>query len=183
MKSSGINAQQQKIYLLSGILMFILGGALMFVIDPHLKKIGLFGMVDLEFAGGVSGFTHVVREMGPEGLQFLLQWFWVDYLYPIAYGLFFYLGLKKYLPALTASKTVRTGLAAIPIATAVLDWCENTIEILLIRHNLAWTSYTLTLHTTVVYAKWIFALVMILLWVVAGFVYVKKNKDREVKEN
>ncbi len=176
MNDHGLTPKEQSLYLYAGIAMVILGGILMFIIDPQLKQLGQFGVLDLEFSDNHSEFTRVMAGWGAEGRSHFLRWLWLDYLYPMAYAMFFYLGLKKYLPALLNNKTVIQWLAGIPLLAGFLDWVENSMEILLVLNMENITKTQLFIHSAAVYSKWTLAVAMILLWAVAGSFYRKKSK-------
>lgn len=103
---------------------------------PALKEVSSSAMIDMSFYVG-ERFQRIISDYGVEGLKLYQQMHHLDMIFPLVYGLFFYLIIKrKY-----------TVLKWIPLFAMTGDYLENMmIQLLLSSYsvNLTYVSYFFT---------------------------------------
>jgi len=148
------------------IVMLVCGFILMALVDPALiRKTGL-GIIDLEFAKSPAKLFFVLKQWGAEGRSFMLHWFWLDYIFPAAYGTFLFLALRRTIEHGFPEASRLKLLSWLPLLAALMDWAENSAEIYLML-NLQSVHSLFALHRFFVYTKW--GAVGLSLFLLAGF--------------
>lgn len=89
------------------------------------------GAFDSRYGGySVAEARDLLRALGPAGRAFYERAFWrFDMVFPVAYGLFFFLAFRWFVAAgafgATFPDAARAALLALPIVTALFDYAEN----------------------------------------------------------
>ncbi len=87
-------------------------------------------LIPLQLSFNPQAGQAILSAWGDSNRQILLQWFWVDYCFPVSYGLFLF-GLLNRLWRVLGEKRPRwfLMLLSLPLAAAACDFIENSLHI------------------------------------------------------
>jgi hypothetical protein len=117
------------ILLISAILMVGTGCFMYYMQLPKVSKY----LLELQFSFKVTRALKIVAIWGSDGIDSYLQNIWLDFIYPLTYGLFFagflaFLALRK---GAVLTKT-HAFLCSLPILAIPFDYAENSLHIIML---------------------------------------------------
>jgi len=122
------------ILLLSGVLaaLCILAFA---VLDAVAKPATFTGPVSLQLAFSAGSFRSVLSQWGPAGIDYYRMTMWVDYIFPVAYGVFLSSGIALLSARVGHRGTVFPSLFVCPLVAGSLDLLENTLHLVILADS------------------------------------------------
>jgi hypothetical protein len=136
-------------------LTLIMFSIVMFWVNPAIDGGNGVSIIRLQLAFDKEAGQRILNSWTVSGLSHFNQWIFTDYLYAFAYATFFasllsWLVLKK---GVEGVGVYRFSVYLAFIA-GLLDWTENTIELLFINHPAMVSNSLFFTHSIVSVAKW-----------------------------
>ena len=171
------------IYFLSRPLVLIITAGLIVIIFSYFGTAGnpapegTAGIIALQLAFTPEKFTLVLNSWGEQGVQTLVNTMWLDFIFPLAYAVFFSGSLACFLREKTAGKT--NLIIFLPFAAALLDYLENILHLVIVGSQ----PYKLVLVLPASLAaliKWVLLLlvILILIWQMLKRLFLKLGKEK-----
>lgn len=147
------------------IAMSVMFAVVMFYANPLIDGGNGSSLLKLQLAFDKQSGIAILDSWGPSGAARFNQWIFTDYLYAVSYAVFFasllsILVVKKGKQNINGYRfAVYLGLIA-----GLLDWTENTLEIIFVNHAAAFPQALFFLHSMLAAAKWM-ALPIVLIYI------------------
>lgn len=169
-------AADTRIVVFSAIITLLLTIILM-VLNSKAIPPGSPGIIALQFAFTESTFVSIINQWGIAGVTHFLNTIWIDYIFPVVYAIFFSSFIAWLTIKLDKSSTkFHIIVFALPFIAGFLDWCENTLHIILLSNvnNIS----GIIIFTASVFAliKWLIVIFSVLIILYYIFKCLKMNK-------
>jgi hypothetical protein len=169
-------AADTRIVVFSAIITLLLTIILM-VLNSKAIPPGSPGIIALQFAFTESTFVSIINQWGIAGVTHFLNTIWIDYIFPVVYAIFFSSFIAWLTIKLDKSPTkFHIIVFALPFIAGFLDWCENTLHIILLSNvnNIS----GIIIFTASVFAliKWLIVIFSVLIILYYIFKCLKMNK-------
>ncbi|HHL30935.1 MAG TPA: hypothetical protein ENJ41_00015 [Oceanospirillales bacterium] len=160
---------QPKVLMVNTAFVIVMFIAVMFVINPIIDGSNGVGLIDLQLSFDKTAAIGIVQSWGEQGVYRFNRWIFSDYIYALSYGLFFasllsYLLSKKNLLSHSTYKFV----VFIPFIAALLDWLEDSLELLFINNQTAFSASLFFSHSLIATMKFAFIgltlLFLLIIW-------------------
>jgi len=112
-----------------------------------------FSIIELQLSFTKISFLNNVSAWGDRGVQVYLNTLWIDYIFPLAFGTFFY--------SLLVSLKSNRKITYLPIIAAASDYVENTLHYLMLSDTITITSLSVFTASLFSALKWISIVVSI----------------------
>lgn len=151
-----LHALNKKTVLIGSLaLMSIMFVIVMFVVNPSIDGRNGAGVIKLQLSFERESGIKIVNSWGKAGIKNFNQWIVTDYIYALAYSVFFasllsFLILKKGKGKNFAYKSI----VYLAFIAGLLDWIENTIELLFVNNPSQVSNTLFFLHSIVALVKW-----------------------------
>lgn len=151
-----LHALNRKTVLIGSLaLMSIMFVIVMFVVNPSIDGGNGAGVIKLQLSFQKESGIEIINSWGKSGIENFNQWIITDYIYALAYSVFFasllsFLILKKGKGEIFAYKSI----VYLAFIAGLLDWIENTIELLFINNPSQVSNTLFFLHSIVALVKW-----------------------------
>lgn len=151
-----LHALNRKTVLIGSLaLMSIMFVIVMFVVNPSIDGGNGAGVIKLQLSFQKESGIEVINSWGKSGIENFNQWIITDYIYALAYSVFFasllsFLILKKGKENFFAYKSI----VYLAFIAGLLDWIENTIELIFINNPSQVSNTLFFLHSIVALVKW-----------------------------
>jgi len=137
----------------------IISGLLMVMIYwlmhiTQLPKVSQY-LIELQLAFTTSRALKVIAIWGPEGIESFLNNIWLDFIFPLGYGLFLS-GLIAFLASLKNATITPVNLLLfrLPLLAIPFDYIENVLHIIMLSTGLIPNPVLLFLASIVALIKW-----------------------------
>jgi len=168
-------AADTRIVLFSAIITLLLTIILM-ILNSRAIPSGSPGIIALQLAFTKSTFVSIINQWGIAGVTHFLNTIWIDYIYPVAYAIFFSSFIARLTIKLDKSPTKFHIIFVLPFIAGFLDWCENTLHIILLSNvnNIS----GIMIFTASIFAliKWLIVIFSVLIILYYIFKCLKINK-------
>jgi hypothetical protein len=163
------NLGQPKIFMVNTAFVIVTFIAVMFVINPIIDGSNGVGLIDLQLSFDKTAGIGIVQSWGEQGVHRFNRWIFSDYIYALSYGLFFaswlsFLLIKKNLVSHLSYKFV----VFVPFIAALLDWLEDSLELLFINNQTAFSAGLFFTHSLIAIMKFGFIgltlLFLLIIW-------------------
>lgn len=138
-------------------------------------------IIALQFAFTKSTFVSIINQWGIAGITHFLNTIWIDYIYPVVYAIFFSSFIARLIIKLDKSPTkFHIIIFALPFIAGFLDWCENTLHIILLSNvnNIS----GIMIFTASVFAliKWLIVIfsILVILYYIFSILITRRAKMR-----
>ena len=137
------------------IAMLLMFAIVMFYANPLIDGGNGASLLKLQLAFDKQSGIAILDSWGSGGAARFTQWIFTDYLYAVSYAVFFS-SLLSMLIVKKAKQNIAGYRLAVYLAfiAGLLDWTENTLEIIFVNHAAAFPESLFFLHSTVAAAKW-----------------------------
>jgi len=142
-----------KMLRISTIFLFILFSIVIFYVDPMIDGKDGSGVIALQLSFFVDRAIEVVNSWGIGGAYRFKKYIFTDYIYAIAYVLFFVSVLKVLIHKKRASNRYNF-FVYFAILAGILDWVENSIEIAFVSNMQNFSEILFFLHSVISVIKW-----------------------------
>ncbi len=159
------------------ILMSMMFVTVMFYVNPLIDGDDGSGVLRLQLSFDKKIGIEIINGWGEAGIEQFKQWIVADYVYAFTYSIFLgslvsFIALKK---RREASLTYKTAVY-ISFSAGILDWIENTMELLFIKDPSHFSSALFFLHSVFAVVKWL-AVTMVVTYIIV--LLFKRNEDIE----
>lgn len=151
-----LQALGKKYVLISAfVLMAIMFVIVMFFVNPLIDGEDGFGVLQLQLSFDKDQGIEITNSWGEAGVEHFNQWIFTDYIYASTYSLS--------LASLTAFLVTKKGrgtysvcryVVSLAFASGVLDFLENTMELLFINNPYGLPESLFFLHSVIALLKW-----------------------------
>jgi len=151
-----LHALNRKVVLIGSLVfMSIMFVIVMFFVNPSVDGGNGAGVIKLQLSFEKESGIKIINSWGQSGIENFNQWIFTDYIYALAYSVFFasllsFLILKKGKETYLAYKSV----VYLAFIAGFFDWVENTIELLLVNNPSEVSNTLFFLHSIVASLKW-----------------------------
>ena len=142
-----------KILWISTIFLFVMFSIVIFYVDPMIDGKDGSGVIALQLSFFVDRAIEVVNSWDIGGADRFKKYIFTDYIYAIAYVLFFVSVLKVLIHKKRASNRYNF-FVYFAILAGILDWVENSIEIAFVSNMQNFSETLFFLHSVISVIKW-----------------------------
>lgn len=147
----------RKLLLLSFLTTINLMHLLTFFVTPKITgEVGM-GLINLQLSFDKNRAMELIASWGEHGRVAFNQLIIIDYIYPISYVCLLISLLALQMPQQQLSK-LQINLLRLPILAGLLDWLENSMEIIFINFPHSFSEQLFFTHSLVASAKWLIIL-------------------------
>ncbi len=155
------------------VLMSIMFVIVMFHVNPSIDGGDGSGVLRLQLSFDKEAGIEIINSWGVSGVEYFKQWMIADYVYALTYSVFLaslvsFLAFKKGKEQSSFYKKV----VYFSFFAGLLDWVENTMELLFIKDPSSFSSVLFFLHSVFAVVKWL-AVAIVVAYIVV--LVVKKN--------
>ncbi len=151
-----LEIMSKKLILISSlVLMCITFTIVMFFANPQIDGADGLGVIELQLSFNKEAGIGIIQNWGESGIANFRQWIFTDYIYAFAYSVFFasllsMLILKKG----KGSSLNYTWVVYLAFVAGILDWMENTMELIFLNNPIDFSSSLFFFHSIVAVLKW-----------------------------
>lgn len=133
------------------------------IVNPRITGQPGKGMIELQLAFEKSKGLEIISRWGSDGIIAFNQLIFVDYLYPVAYSIFF-ASLYAYQAVQKKSiSPIDEKIIYLPFIAGFLDWIENTMELFFVNSPQTFSNELFFTHSIIALIKWVLVIGILLL--------------------
>jgi hypothetical protein len=151
-----LNALNRKVVLIGSLaLMSIMFVIVMLFVNPSIDGGNGTGVIKLQLSFDKESGIEIINSWGQSGIENFNQWIFTDYIYALAYSVFF-ASLLSLLILKKGKETFLPYKSAVYLAfiAGFFDWVENTIELMFVNNPSEVSNTLFFLHSIVASLKW-----------------------------
>lgn len=166
---------RKKVLIFSSVATSVMFIVVMFIVNPSIDGRNGMGVIALQVAFNKNVGIEIIKSWSPSGIEYFNRYIFTDYIYALSYSILF----ASILSALISKKEVQNitkynSVIYLPFAAGLLDWIENTLELLFISKPDDFSNVLFFIHSFIATLKWM-VLPVILVFIIK-LIFEKKRE-------